>query len=63
MLGGYYYEGPQTKRTFLWVGLTTIEELLEMIGLSLFVYTLLLQILRRHRGLAVTLTGDSGKPV
>jgi len=62
MLGGYVYEGESTTHTWRWVTLTTIEELLEMVGMSLFVYTLLRQIRRRYGGVAVTLDGDSDEP-
>jgi hypothetical protein len=67
MLGGWYYEGLHTKKTFMWVALTTLEELLEMIGLSLLVYALLVHIVARHGGFAILLTtsspqGSTGRP-
>jgi hypothetical protein len=63
MVSGAYYEGQHTKQTFLWVALTTFEELFEMIGLSLLVYALLLQLVTVHGNLAILLTATSERKV
>jgi hypothetical protein len=56
MVSGAFYEGQHTKQTFFWVVLTTLEELFEMIGLSLLVYALLLQLVTVHGNVGVLLT-------
>jgi hypothetical protein len=63
MVSGAYYQGQHTKQTFLWVVLTTLEELFEMIGLSLLVYALLLQLVTVQGTVAVLLTATSERQV
>lgn len=58
MLGGWYYEQVSDPRAAVWILLTTVEELLEMVGLSILTYALVTMLVDRHGMVSLLVTGQ-----
>ncbi|HZV98219.1 MAG TPA: hypothetical protein VFF74_04440 [Methylophilaceae bacterium] len=59
MLGGRYYEMHRSQPTLTYSVLATIEETLEMVGLIVFIYSLMLYIEQVQKGLKLQLAGPT----